>query len=155
MKSLVTFNPFRIDCMRPYEMLNDAITRFEVANKTLDKLREKGRLSGKQVDNIVADLIDERTFTIRPFLDALESHGYIRTEILPEEYIKISMKRPEIGTVFPTHDSNCVIFVPCCYNPRPYLVYNPVMSKSPDPKYTRVQGDRMVQVLRKYYYWVG
>lgn len=153
MKSLVTFNPYRIDYLPPYQMLGEAIEHLEIASKTLDKLREKGSLSGKEVDKIVASFVGDHTYTIRPFLDALERHGYIHTEIRAEEYIKISMKRPEIGMVYPTHDPDCVIFVPCCYNPRPYLIYNPIISKTGDPKYTHVQGDRMVQVLRKYYHW--
>lgn len=156
MKNLVTFNPYRLDNMTPYQMLEYMEERFNVANRVLDKLREEGRMSSKQLDNAVAEILDVPNFTIRPYLDALESMGYIRTEIHSEEYIKVEMEHSEAGEVYPTHDPNCVIFVPrnCYPRSRPYLIYDPIVSRSMrDEIY--VQGDRMVQVRRKYYYWVG
>ena len=156
MKSLVTFNPYRMDNMTPYQMLECMEERFNVANGVLDKLREAGRMSGKQLDNAVAEILGASNFTIRPYLDALERMGYIRTEIIPEEYIKVEMEHSEAGEIYSTHDPNCVIFIPrnCYSRSRPYLIYNPTVSRSiRDEVY--VQGDRMVQVRRKYYYWVG
>ena len=154
MKSLVTFNPYRMDNMTPYQMLECMEERFNVANRVLDKLREEGRMSGKQLDNAVAEILGAPNFTIRPYLDALERMGYIRTEILPEEYIKVEMEHSEAGKMYPTHDPNCVIFVPrSCYS-NPYLIYNPIVSRLINGE-AYVQGDRMIQVRRKYYYWVG
>ena len=154
MKNLVTFNPYRMDHMTPYQILEYMEERISVANRVLDELREKGRMSGKQLDNAVAKILGTPDFTIRPYLDALESMGYIRTEILPEEYIKVEMDRAEAGKMYPTHDPNCAIFVPRnCYS-KPYLIYNPSVSRSIKGE-EYVLGDRMIQVRRKYYNWVG
>lgn len=154
MKNLVTFNPYRMDNMTPYQMLECMEERLRVANTVLDKLREEGCMSGRQLDDAVAKVLGAPNFTIRPYLEALAYIGFIRIEVRSEEYRKIAMDRADMGKTYPTHDPNCVIFVPhsCCRGP--YLIYNPTVPSTVKGEYY-VRGERMVQVRRKYYHWVG
>ncbi len=157
MKNLISFNPYRMNKIPPYAMLESMEERLSTASRVLDKLREKECMSSKQLDNAVTEILGESGFTIRPYLDALESMGFIRTEIRSEEYLEVQMACEDEGKTYPTHDPNCVIFVPrTCYNklPKPYLIYNPVISRIGGGM-EWVKGKRMIQVRRKYYHWVG
>lgn len=157
MKSITYFNPNRIDEYdNVFDALDNLSNRAILATDVLDLLRKKGVMSGTDLDREVTKRYGEKKYSIRPLLENMASNGRnIRIEVREEESIMVNMKHPLCGKVIKTHDDSFVIFVPQYgYNNTPFLIYNPVIGDSIGGV-SYVKGNRMVQVRRKYYHWVG
>ena len=157
MKSITYFNPNRVDEFdNVFDALDELSTRAILATDVLDLLRKKGEMSGADLDREVTKRYGEKKYSIRPFLDIMESNGRnIRTEVREEESIMVEMKHAMQGKVVKTHDDSFVIFCPYGADDTPFLIYNPVIKGTNLMGYSWVGGKRMVQVRRKYYIWVG
>lgn len=157
MKSLTHFNPNRaIEFDNVFDALDELSTRAILAIDVLDLLRKKGEMSGTDLDKEVTKRYGEKKYSIRPLLDIMESRrNFIRTEVREEESIMVEMKHDMWGRVIKTHNDSFVIFCPYYGNDTPFLIYNPVIKNTNAAGLSCVGGKRMVQVRRKYYYWVG
>ena len=142
MKSLACFDQWGNS---PMEVLEFTQHRLDVCFTLLDKLRDSGEMSSAELNRQTKIFMEEEGYSICPFFDHFW-HDYIRTQVRAEEFIRVHMKKPIYGKVTKTHDENMVIFTPNFgYNPQPYIVYNPQISKGlGDDVY--VQGDRIIQV---------
>ena len=154
-KSLTYFGNYDYS-QNPFTNLEQMALRMEVATDVLNDLKEKGEMSGKDLDNAVELLMGERGFSIRPFVESLPE---VSEEIRAEEYIEIQMKEYTYGRIFRTHDANTIIFQESSHYSNPtYLVFNPQFKNLETNKFAEcgyVRGTRMVQVKRKYYRWIG
>ena len=147
MKSLIRLNPNAYDGTMN-EFLNALTSRLDVASDVLDDLRERGEMSGTELDKLMEQKYGMKGYSARPFLDSFKNKG-IRTEVRKEECIKVKMKHYEWGRLYKTHEDNMFIFVPIHQNP-PYLIFHPTI-ESTDRDMVYLCGERIVQVERKYY----
>lgn len=147
MKSLIRLNPKTYDDTMS-EFLIDFISRLDVVSDVLDDLRDRGEMSGTELDKLVAQKYGMKGFSVRPFLDSFKNKG-IRTEVRKEECIKVKMKHYEWGRLYKTHEDDMFIFVPIHRNP-PYIIFHPTI-ESTDRDMVYLCGERIVQVERKYY----
>lgn len=151
MKNLAHFDYWQNS---PIEALESMQHRLDVCFTLLDKLRNAGEMSSTELNWQTRLLMEEEGYSICPFFEHFW-HDYIRTQIRAEEFIRVYMKQPIRGKITKTHEDNMIIFTPSYgYDPKPFLVFNPVIT---DEKHGEgcVQGNRVVQVRRKYYIWVG
>lgn len=154
MKSLTYFNPVRElkegDSIRKILLMK---SRFDVAYMILNQLKCKGEMSRREIDKRVKEL-SGKAFDITPVLKCTPE---ISTEVRAEEVIKVRMKHARFGRITKVlGEENTVIFTPG-YNPDnyPFLVEDAqILDMRPDHMGS-VMGTIKVQVMRKYYKWVG
>lgn len=154
-KSLTHFGNYEYG-QDPFTTLTEIRARLKIAQRVLEELKEKGEMSGSEMDKTVDFLMEEKGFSIRPFVESLPQ---VEEEIRGEEYIEIQMKEYIYGRIFRTHDANTIIFQESGHYSNPtYLVFNPQFKNLETNKFAEcgyVRGTRIVQVRRKYYKWVG
>lgn len=154
MRSLTYFNPARE--LREGNSIKKIMlmkNRFEVAYMILNHLKCKGEMSRKEIDKKVEELCG-KAFDITPVLDSTPE---ISTEVRAEEIIKVRMKHTQYGRITKVlGEENTVIFSPG-YNPDnpPFIIEDAEIHGMTSDNRGSVKGIIKVQVMRKYYKWVG